>query len=819
MAELKCMPLKALVDAPLFGRDQGHLAILKNMRIRPGGYAEARGGMERLKPSGGTATAPIGAGGITGGLEVSTSFGWIRSFNKAAAVNSQYSDNSQFSIAPLLFPTGIVDDAIYFGADQPFNRIGILLSVAANWNVTIVYEYFNGTAGTEAVYNHANWVALTTTETVTWTVAGTTQYASWVLPTDWAHCNIGDSGTGFVERYWMRIRISARVAVTTLPNAYQMFGFWSGVRDFYIASSDPRSAVAGGLLRRWGQQGTTAWWQTVTNASALYSNPTAPHRMAAYRGRLFLVNGKDQKRWDGTYFSNIGLTVVASGFTSVVNVAAGMGAGIWRYYFAWGYGPCSVFTAQPVDPLSSYGVTKASLIVPTGGADPADANSTLTTAPNGTVTITLTPATIPPGASALYIYRTQDLTNVPITSRSTMPAFLITSLRVTGGAGVIEAAGVYTDTSTSSLFPPIEAVLYDNSPPTGAKYILVYQNRLFLGTDEAWYWSDPFLPDSFNNTFNYVILARALGGRNMGGAEYADQVVLFTEDQTWGLRSVELDVPQLYPIHPAIGCVAPDSVATGDGLIIWMGRDGFYAWDGGRKGPIKISEDLKTTFSKMSYEKHGKSRGIIHNRRYDIFLIDANGSAGVNYSYDLETGTWSRYIQGDSNFEFAPICNIHAPLGHADAGVPHPVFAKVNAVTGGGEDYNVYLGEYGMLDHLTAFECSATMHFPQPPSQMFSPNRILAYYQTDSGWDTPTLSVVTSNFIGSTTGTPVNVGTPDTGNDYSLIGGTFPQAPRGVSDIKLSFTANTVAGGSVGFQRFFGAILEGFPSKIRRGMV
>ena len=807
MPELRCIPLGALVDPPLFGRAVGALSALQNMRIRPGGYAEARGGMERLKPSGGTPVAPIGAGGITAGIEVSTSYGWIRGYSSALAANTQYSDNRQLWITPTLFGTGVVSDAEYFGADQPFNRIGILLSVAANWNVTIAYEYWNG-----SIYT-----ALTTSETINW-ASTAQQFASWIVPTDWVPCAVGDAGTGFVWRYWIRIRMSAKVAVTTQPSAYQMFGFWPGVRDFYVASTDPRTSVSAGKLMRWGQtDATNSWWQTVTNASALYSNASAPHRMAAYRGRLFLVNGRDQLRWDGTYFTGIGLNSTAGTFTMIQSVGVGLPAGIWRYYAAWGYGPCSVFTAQPVDPISGFGVSQAKLITPTANADPLDASSIVTTAPNGWVTVTLT-SPPPSGASALYIYRTPDLTSIPVASRGTIPAFLDSTLRSVS-SGTLEAGAIYIDKGAGTLYPPVEAILFDNTPPSYSKYILVYQNRLFLGTDEAWYWSDPFLPDVFNRTFNYIILARALGGRNMGGAEFADQVVLYTEDQTWGLRSVELDVPQLYPIHPSIGCVAPDSVATGDGLIIWLARDGFYAWDGGRKAPTKISETLQTTFSKMNFEAHGGTRGIIHNRRYDVRLMSPGGvSLGLMYSYDLESGTWSTYIPGDTISTWAPLCNIHAPLGHADAGVPHPIFCKVDPQIGGGFDYHIYLGEYTTQDNASNYVCAGTMHFPQAPGQVFSPSRTLAYYQTDSGWSTVTLQTGTNDLIGSNLGTIVT-GSPDTGDDYSVLGGTFSAASRGASDVKVTFYATTAAGGGVGKQRLFGAIVEGQPSKIRRGSV
>ena len=51
-------------------------------------------------------------------------------------------------------------------------------------------------------------------------------------------------------------------------------------------------------------------------------------------------------------------------------------------------------------------------------------------------------------------------------------------------------------------------------------------------------------------------------------------------------------------VHPSIGCVAPSSIAEmPNGLIVWLGRDGFYAYDGEKFA--KISDAIKETTARI----------------------------------------------------------------------------------------------------------------------------------------------------------------------------------------------------------------------------
>lgn len=827
------MPLMQLTDGPLYETEPGTLSELTNMMLR-NGYAEARGGMDKVMPSGGTNADPISAGCYSSVHQVATSYGWIRTFSAAAGAGSQYSANLQFHPGGWpVFPTYTVGDCVYFGADADFGRVGLSLITLDGGLGTQVYEYWNGPVQQAPNGANANWASLTTSETMSFNLTDL-RFASWTAPTDWALCTVGDSGTGNVLKKWMRIRLTATGGATVSALAQYGVGYWGGMRELYSSTQSPRTSGTSGALRRNDQTGTTK--QSFSVGSSLYSASDSKTRVSGYRGRVFMVNGKEQKRWDGNQFVDIGLTAsAATGTVTAAALASGKGAGVWRYYFAWGYGPCQ--SAVSASPLSSqqdaqplYGYGQAKYI----------GEATTTAGANELVNVKLTSAA-PADASCVAIYVTQDLTNAPVGDKPNFPAFLTTSCkRIANGTWDFESgfgptAGVaFQDSFPRPLFPPKEALTYDVSPPSRCKFVAVYQNRLFLADNDTIYWSDPFTPDIFSlkSTTGYIRLARSTGGRHMGIVEFADQLVAFTEDQTWGITNVDLDVPQLYPIHPGIGCIAPESIAVGDGWLIWMGKDGFYAWNGAHSGPVKVSNELDRTFRKLSYENHGGSRATIHNRQYDVRLSDpAYSSPGLAYKLNLENMTWSAITLAGFASTLFPLATIHAPLGNNDAGVLHSVWGKADYGTGAGE-YGLFLGDLTTQDNGNNYTCSATMHFPvgrwgrrgfiYEPGTLFAPDRVLAYYSApNGGWNTASASllIASANVIGSALGNlTTTVGT--TGDDYTLLGGKFSEIGSGTTDIRLQFSVPSAAGGTVNGQRFHGASLQGtFVEEIGRYLV
>jgi hypothetical protein len=279
-----------------------------------------------------------------------------------------------------------------------------------------------------------------------------------------------------------------------------------------------------------------------------------------------------------------------------------------------------------------------------------------------------------------------------------------------------------------------------------------------------------------------------------------------------------MDIYQLFPIALEVGNVAPDAAATGEGRLIWPGHDGFYQWLGGREAPKKISGEMDDTFQNLNYEQHGGSRATIVNRQYIVRLAPPGGAtAGQAYVYDFESETWSTLFPHGFASDIFPLATVHAPLGNNDAGVLHSLWGKISYSTGAGE-YSLFLGDLTTEDNASTITYQGTMHFPLPPSALFKPKRVLAYYSAPDGWGTPVLAIPVSTQIGSSFGT-LNTGTPDTATDYNLVGGTFSSVSSGTSDIQVRFSVGSTAGGTPRRQRFYGAVLEGLPAGVRRGAV
>src|SRR5262249_6321589 len=155
-------------------------------------------------------------------------------------------------------------------------------------------------------------------------------------------------------------------------------------------------------------------------------------------------------------------------------------------------------------------------------------------------------------------------------------------------------------------------------------FIAVHRSRMFLGSSRSYpgrvWWSKNFEPESFNQDEDFADFTRQTGGILTGMIEFADQIVVFTEDAMYGIANVDQDPPNIYLTAAGIGCIAPESVRSGYGLLCWLARGGAYIWDG-QGPPQRISDDLAQSLGRLSIENHGGSRAAIYDRMYEIQLI------------------------------------------------------------------------------------------------------------------------------------------------------------------------------------------------------
>lgn len=817
---------------PAFNREPGWLRTCGNMRVRPGGHLEMRGGLVRPRPTGGTAVDPtaVANSGYFGAISSAAPFGWVRVFTNSGGPGT-FVLNGAGNLALKswwIFRIAQVGDYLLIGSDTPFSSVTLTLAGTGGFAgaATLTYKYGTADGGPPTYSN------LTTTSVFDFVTAvpngGRQTTASWAVNSNWVPTTEGNATDGYSFKYFVKIEVTAFVAGGDIQMGHEnTHADWAGMNELYVAHGAPVTAANNGAIKLYTHNVTSANWYTV--GSALHSGNHPRYKFASYHGVLYMVNGIDQKRWDGGTLSNIGLPAPTIAFTVADGGAGpgtwtGLGAALqFRYAFTYGYGSQQV--AVPRDLSAQHGRTFSPTLF---GESPPGAQSNIayplggnriTIADANQVNISF-PVAPPANVDAIYVYRTDDLTNVPASMVDSMPYFLIFTI-YRNNAGVFATAPTfYLDQRLDYPTPQKELDRTDSTPPPRCKNIWVHKNRLFMANSDrfpgrVWWSKNAYVLDAFDQDgFIFEDFGTTEGGRIMAGGEYLNQAVVLTEDQLYGIADVDSDAFQSYPIAP-VGCVAPDTFAVKDGIAMWLARDGIYRMKDGQL-PVKVSKAMDRTFSRMSYEQHGWSKGVIHNGQYELWLIKPNTSPPTDgWRYDIlmeeeneGIGTWSSVGYSPTAL-VVPLATVTAPLGTDDAGVRHPLLAPM--ALGANGSFRVYLGELGVLDDAAVIGVTVDIHYGPSGFRYFAIDRVIFYYDADDGWDDPAVSAPTALELGrAIDNTSFGAPTPVVASDYRMIQSIFkPRNHSGTGDVVIRFTANSVGGGTLWGQRLLASYLKG----------
>jgi hypothetical protein len=775
-----------LTDLPLYNRPPGWCKTLQNWRVRPGGYLEQRAGFDAIKPSGGTAADPISAGIFTGAHEHTMADGYIFTYETTGGTYSaNLAQRGYFEIFSA--SDDEQHDAIYIGSTiGQFSRVVFFLAsgTMGATDPTLAYEYPQ-TAAWDTDGTAASTGDLTLTSTPNWEATGE-QVMEWAIPSDWVK-----SVRNGIYGWWVRVRIATlndgfttavrQGGTGTAVAPQKVFSDWPGAREIYVASANSAAATNNGTLKYYGQSSSTqVAWNSVS--TSLFSGNYPRARFASYRNLLYMVNGKEQKRWDGNTLADLGFTapdIDTDSATAFAGTGDALGNGVWLYAMTFGYGPNGEWGESAYTQIGTAATTVA------GVNDGVRLKWSFATAPSGAV-------------ENIYIYRTQNLASAQSSGQAAFPYYRIATIyrQVDGDLQEDDATADYTDETLALPFPPVDLDIATRTPPSRCKFIGVHKNRLFLGGNNQYpgrvWWSQAFQSEAFNTDEDFADFTRSTGGLLSGMLEFGDQMVVFTEDKMFGIANVDQDQPAIYEIA-SVGCVAPDTIKAGYGSLMWAARDGIYRWTG-EGPPENISSDLYA-LSKLTRETHGGSRAAIHTQCYDIYFITAANaeSAFARYRYDFVTNTWSTVLLGTLT-RIAPLVTVTAPLGHADEGVRHPLYG---AAATGGTDYKAYLGEYTNQDGGNNFTCIAEVLFGPRGDKLFTPKGATANYYAGSG---TSFGSTTLDFGGNsgTIGPPATAGTAvnDGSDDYGRFRMNATNRTTGQGDLLVKFTAVTQSGGA-----------------------
>jgi hypothetical protein len=133
-------------------------------------------------------------------------------------------------------------------------------------------------------------------------------------------------------------------------------------------------------------------------------------------------------------------------------------------------------------------------------------------------------------------------------------------------------------------------------------------------------------------------------------------LLVFTETSTYIVQQSDTVASGVsfrsFPVHPTIGCVAPSTLANlQDGTVMWLGREGFYRFDG--KNIALVSDGLRELTERINPARALQSCAVFdpRTREYRCWApIDGSKTNNFCFVYDLvatEGGGWRRRTSED----------------------------------------------------------------------------------------------------------------------------------------------------------------------------
>jgi hypothetical protein len=218
-------------------------------------------------------------------------------------------------------------------------------------------------------------------------------------------------------------------------------------------------------------------------------------------------------------------------------------------------------------------------------------------------------------------------------------------------------ADINDNTTTTYLDAVVNSSLGDDLPADSdgfpsnvafppCKYLAQHQRRLIgagnttdpdylfiSNVDEPYYCPEsPDLEDPNQGTRARV--DSPAGGEITGLCSHGGVVAVFTGGTGHLLLGVEPNDFRLQKFCD-VGCAAHRTICSAKSLLLWLGQDGVYAWDG--TSVKRISDDQRVTIEAMTAAEMAGAHAYVLDDRYH--LCWATGSI----YFDLEHGVWGSY--------------------------------------------------------------------------------------------------------------------------------------------------------------------------------
>jgi hypothetical protein len=202
------------------------------------------------------------------------------------------------------------------------------------------------------------------------------------------------------------------------------------------------------------------------------------------------------------------------------------------------------------------------------------------------------------------------------------------------------------------------AVVLGGTPPSYAKCILAFQNRILAGnvTNAAGkgkvQWCVINNPDNWTGAGSGNATPRLSGGQEITGMGAAgDEAFLFYDASIYRIVATgDGNSPFAFPDHElAIGCVSPQSVVSVEdrGLLFFAGQRGIYKMEAPSYRPIRISKRIDVTWDGLNKARLPQIVGTrIPN--FNAVAFSVTEGAGTTHAkvlvYDFDRDAWTTFV-------------------------------------------------------------------------------------------------------------------------------------------------------------------------------
>jgi len=155
-------------------------------------------------------------------------------------------------------------------------------------------------------------------------------------------------------------------------------------------------------------------------------------------------------------------------------------------------------------------------------------------------------------------------------------AYLVTEL-------TNNSVSTYSDDVTDATLQlsPLLGTANYTTPPTGQNVIdiAIYLQRVFLIKDNRLYWSEPYLPFSFNITSDAVITKQE-NENLIGIINWGDQLYMASTEEWYRLQGSDPNTWAIRRTHSDTGIINRDTLKKTRYGLIYLWNDGIYVFDG-----------------------------------------------------------------------------------------------------------------------------------------------------------------------------------------------------------------------------------------------